>query len=78
MQICIFSVLTTGSQGNTNVPADQTSNLRISNSGSLIINKVESNMKGSYTCKAENGFGEPLQKTIEIHVRGKFDESKGL
>ncbi|XP_054724336.1 cell adhesion molecule Dscam2-like [Uloborus diversus] len=44
--------------------------MRVTQTGSLIIGKVDSSMKGSYTCEAENGFGKSLRKTISISVRG--------
>lgn len=41
-------------------------------SGTLVVGKVDASMKGSYTCEANNGFGKPLTKTIQLSVRGKL------
>ncbi|GIY86358.1 down syndrome cell adhesion molecule-like protein 1 [Caerostris extrusa] len=41
---------------------DPSDSIRMSSTGSLIIQKVEASMKGPYTCEAENGFGSPLKK----------------
>lgn len=46
----------------------------MSSPGSLILNKVEASMKGSYTCEADNGIGKPLMKTITVAVRGKLGQ----
>lgn len=59
--------------GNNVISSDQSSVVRSTSSGSLVISKVEASMKGQYTCKADNGFGEPLTKTIELYVRGKLE-----
>ncbi|XP_035232059.1 Down syndrome cell adhesion molecule-like protein Dscam2 [Stegodyphus dumicola] len=50
--------------------SDISSRIAVSQSGALEISKVEANMKGLYTCEADNGFGKPLSKTISISVRG--------
>ncbi|XP_055938217.1 cell adhesion molecule Dscam2-like [Argiope bruennichi] len=54
---------------NAVISNDPSSPIRVSSTGSLIINKVEATMKGTYTCEAENGFGIPLKKAILIAVR---------
>lgn len=62
-----------GDETSTNyISSESTSAIKISPSGSLLIGKVEATMKGLYTCEANNGFGKPLLKTIEVSVRGKL------
>lgn len=62
----------TGDHTSTNfVSMDAMSAIRTSSSGSLLINKIEAAMKGSYTCEASNGFGKSLSKSIQLSVRGK-------
>ncbi|KAF8793261.1 Titin like protein [Argiope bruennichi] len=58
-----------GESGNDVLPSDPSASIRVTSSGSLVINRVEARMKGIYTCEADNGFGLPLQKTISISVR---------
>ncbi|GFU20643.1 down syndrome cell adhesion molecule-like protein 1 [Nephila pilipes] len=62
----------TSSNSKETIPKDPMSVVRASETGSLIISKVEASMHGSYTCEADNGFGEPLKKEILISVRGEF------
>ena len=54
------------------ISSDPSSVIKVSTNGNLVISKVDVSMKGSYTCEADNGFGKPLSKTIEILVRGKI------
>ncbi|GBL76510.1 Down syndrome cell adhesion molecule-like protein 1 [Araneus ventricosus] len=51
------------------IPKDASSPIRVTETGSLIISKVDATMQGSYTCEAENGFGDPLKKEVLIAVR---------
>ncbi|XP_054724338.1 cell adhesion molecule Dscam2-like [Uloborus diversus] len=60
---------TSGADSAYQISTDQISTMRVTQTGSLIIGKVDSSMKGSYTCEAENGFGKSLRKTISISVR---------
>lgn len=46
--------------------------MKVSTTGSLILSRIDVSMKGSYTCEADNGFGKPLTKSIQISVRGKL------
>ncbi|XP_054724337.1 cell adhesion molecule Dscam2-like [Uloborus diversus] len=50
------------------ISTEQSSTIRVSPSGTLIIDKIEATMKGSYTCTADNAFGKPIKKTIFISV----------
>ncbi|XP_054724340.1 cell adhesion molecule Dscam2-like [Uloborus diversus] len=50
------------------VSEDSSRNMYLSNTGSLILSKVEASMEGPYTCEVDNGFGKPLRKTIFISV----------
>lgn len=54
------------------ISSDPSSVIKVSTNGNLVISKVDASMKGSYTCEADNGFGKPLSKTIEVLVRGKL------
>ncbi|GFU20638.1 down syndrome cell adhesion molecule-like protein 1 [Nephila pilipes] len=61
-----------GEADNNLISSDPSAAIRVSPSGSLIINKVEASMKGLYTCEADNGFGKSLPKTISVSVRGEY------
>ncbi|KAG8173217.1 hypothetical protein JTE90_025387 [Oedothorax gibbosus] len=63
------SIKWTSGESNLLVPGEQASAIRTSEGGTLIISKVEASMEGSYTCEANNGYGEPLKKVILISVR---------
>lgn len=52
------------------VSDDSSANVRITSTGSLLINKVDISLKGKYTCEADNGVGDKLTKSISISVRG--------
>ncbi|KAG8178098.1 hypothetical protein JTE90_017447 [Oedothorax gibbosus] len=64
------SIKWTSGESNLLLPGEQASTIRTSEGGALIISKVEASMEGSYTCEANNGYGEPLKKVILISVRG--------
>ncbi|KAG8174360.1 hypothetical protein JTE90_011412, partial [Oedothorax gibbosus] len=66
------SIKWTSGDGKILIPDDQVSSIRASSLGALVISKVEASMKGSYTCEANNGYGEPLRKTVLITVRGNY------
>lgn len=68
----IIYVCVLGEQAEKEIPTDSTGTVYTSNSGSLILSKVEASMKGVYTCEADNGFGKPLKKRILISVKGKM------
>ncbi|XP_035232060.1 Down syndrome cell adhesion molecule-like protein Dscam2 [Stegodyphus dumicola] len=62
-----------GEQMETEISEDSNQMVYVSKNGSLVLNKVDSSMKGSYTCVADNNFGAPLKKIIFISVSGKLD-----
>lgn len=61
-----------GEQESNEISSDSSRNIYVSTTGSLILNKVEAAMKGTYSCEADNGFGTPLKKSISVSVRGKL------
>ncbi|XP_035232053.1 Down syndrome cell adhesion molecule-like protein Dscam2 [Stegodyphus dumicola] len=62
---------TTDKEVGSQISSDPLSVIRTSPSGSLIISKVDASMQGSYNCKAGNGFGKALKKSIKVSVQGK-------
>lgn len=52
------------------VSDDPSANVRVTSTGSLLVNKVDISLKGKYTCEADNGVGAKLTKSISISVRG--------
>lgn len=65
-----FLIAITGDTKNV-ISTDPSSVIRSSETGSLVISKIDAGMKGSYVCEANNGFGEPLRKEIFVSVRGE-------
>lgn len=65
--ICIFIA----EGGIEIINADSSAVVRVSSTGTLEISKVKDTMKGFYTCEADNGFGKPLLKVIELAVNGE-------
>ncbi|XP_054724339.1 cell adhesion molecule Dscam2-like [Uloborus diversus] len=56
-------------KGSLKLSSEFSTVMRVSSEGSLLISKVDSAMRGAYTCEADNGIGKTLKKSIYVHVK---------
>lgn len=56
--------------GENNAPVHSTNKISLSGDGSLRFSRTTKNDEGLFQCRASNGIGNPLSKTIRVSVNG--------
>ena len=55
-----------------NVPLVSNSRYEIFNNGTLLIRRTMEEDIGSYTCEADNGVAQAVQRSLKLTLRGKL------